>query len=219
MMTFWKMSAVRFSSVCRPRVPAATRSAGVRAGAALALLAVAVVACGGGPGSSSAKPDDDTADNTNTCTTDDMFVELPARSAPLEQAESLEAVTWTVGPKIQAPDELVATGTLEPGVALFNPLRGYDRDSPAFSVYYVGNVEALVELVPDLPDGQCWKTTATIAPTEVGTPEGAGDRGFTITASSPLFRDVAGAEWELRVWGTDADGNEALLSKVSIATE
>ena len=204
MMMFWKTSVAR-------------GSAGVRAGAALALLAVAVVACGRGPGGSDT---DDTVDNTNRCT---MEVELPARSAALEDAMSIDAVDWTSEPTIEA-GMLVATGTLAQDVKLFDPLNEDDRDSPAFSVYYVGHTEALLELVPNSPDGRCWETTewkmtVTIAPTEVGTPEGAGDRGFTIKASHPYFMDFGSGDLELRVWGYDADGNEALLSKVAIGTE
>ena len=199
-------STLQISAVSRHRIPVAG------AVAALALLALTVGACSRTAGST--KPDDDTVDNTNTCTTE---VELPARSDALEQATSIDAVTWTAGPKIK-DSTLEATGTPAQGVKLFDPLREGNRDSPAFSVYYVGHTESLVELVPNLPEGQCWKTTVTIASTEIGTPEGAGDLGFTITAS-PLFRDVVGSELELRVWGTDAYGTEVLLSKVSIATE
>ena len=195
-------STLQISAVSRHHIPVAG------AVAALALLALTVGACSRTT----------TVDKTNPCTTDDMFVELPARSAALEQATSIDAVTWTAGPKIK-DSTLEATGTPAQGVKLFDPLREGNRDSPAFSVYYVGHTESLVELVPNLPEGQCWKTTVTIASTEIGTPEGAGDPGFTITASSPLFRDVVGSELELRVWGTDAGGTEVLLSKVSIATE
>ena len=206
-------STVRTSSASRPRVPVTRWPALVRAVAALSLLALAVAACSRGPGGSDT---DGTVDNTNTCTTS---VALPQRDAALEQATALNAVTWTSAPEIAA-GTLVAAATLAQGVTLFDPLRDDDRDGPAFSVYYVGHAEALVELVPDFPDAsKCWETTATLAPTEVGTPEGAGDRGFAIEASSPLFMNVAGADLELRVWGTDADGNDALLSKVSITTE
>ena len=196
----------------------ATRRPAVLHAVALSLLAMAVAACGRGPG---AGPDTDgTTDNVNTCTTQ---VVLPQRPAALEQATSVDAVDWTIKPKIEN-GVLVATGTLDPGVEIFDPLTpdGDQRDSPAFSVYrdYDGTMESFVELVPDfLDDSKCWESTATFTTVEIGTPEGAGDRGFTIEASSPLFRDVAGSGLELRVWGTDANGNDALLSKVSIATE
>ena len=173
-----------------------------------------VAACGRGPG---AGPDNDgTSDNVNTCTTQ---VVLPQRAAALEQATALDAVTWMSRPKIAA-GALEATGTLAPGVELFNPLREDDPDSPPFSVY--GLAEP-VELVPDFDDdSKCWEqpATSTLATVEIGTPEGAGDRGFTIEAYSPLFMDVAGSTFELRVWGAPTrTGTTPLLSKVSIATE
>ena len=160
-----------------------------------------------------------TVDNTNTCTTE---VELPARSDALEQATAFQAVTWTSEPKIK-DGTLTGVGTLALGVELFDPLTpdGDQRDGPPFSVYYdYGSTkESLAELVPNLPEGQCWKTTATIAPTEVGTPEGGSGRDFIIEASSPLFMDTDVSKIELRVWGTDADGNEALLSVSAIVTD
>ena len=200
-------STLQISAVSRHRIPVA----------ALALLALTVGACSRTAGST--KPDDDTVDNTNTCTTE---VELPARSDALEQATAFQAVTWTSEPKIK-DGTLTGVGTLALGVELFDPLTpdGDQRDGPPFSVYYdYGSTkESLAELVPDLPEGQCWKTTATIAPTEVGTPEGGSDRDFIIEASSPLFMDTDVSKIELRVWGTGADGNEALLSVSAIVTD
>ena len=160
-MKSWMNPTVRSSSASRPRVPATRRPAVLHA-VALSLLAMAVVACGRGPG---AGPDTDgTPDNVNTCTT---RVDLPQRPAALEQATALDAVTWMSGPKI-ADGKLVAAGTLDPGVEIFDPLTpdGDQRDSPAFSVYrdYDGTMESFVELVPDfLDDSKCWDTTATPA--------------------------------------------------------
>lgn len=201
-------STLKNLAVSRHRIPVA----------ALALLALTIGACSRTAGST--KPDEDTVDNTNTCTTE---VELPARWDALEQATALRnAVTWTAAPKIKG-STLTGAGTLAPRVELFDPRTpdGDQRDGPPFSVYYdYGSTkESLAELVPDLSEGQCWKTTATIAPTEVGTPEGGSDRDFVIEASSPLFMDTDVSKLELRVWGTDANGNEALLSVSAIVTD
>ena len=131
-------------------------------------------------------------------------------------------VTWTSEPKIE-DGTLTGAGTLAPGVKLFDPRTpdGDQRDGPPFSVYYDhgSTKESLAELVPDLPEGQCWKTTATTAPADVGTPDGGSDRDFTVDASSPLFMDTDVSKLELRVWGTDANGNEALLSVSAVVTD
>lgn len=152
-------------------------------------------------------------DNVNTCTTE---VPLPTRSADLESATSIEAVTWTSPPTIKAGG-LEATGILAEGATLFDPLAG---DSPAFSVYFSYAAHTgVVELVPDrTADDECWDTT-TFTPSGTFKLELGDDGDFTIEASSPGFMDVSDSELELRVWGTDADGNEALLSVVTIGTD
>ena len=141
-------------------------------------------------------------------------VELKDRSDSLENATSIDVVMWTAEPVIRGGEAvLVASGVLEQNARLFDPVSG---EGSAFSVYYTGHEEALVELVPD-PDGDgYWDTLATIAPTEVERNGSA----FTIHAYSPLFMDAGDtSRLHLRVWGYDGAGREALLSVVGIGAE
>ena len=141
-------------------------------------------------------------------------VELKDRSDALENATSIDVVRWTAEPVIRGGEAvLVASGVLEQNARLFDPVSG---EGSAFSVYYTGHEEALVELVPD-PDGDgYWDTLATIAPTEVERNGSA----FTIHAYSPLFMDAGDtSRLHLRVWGYDDAGREALLSVVGIGAE
>ena len=134
------------------------------------------------------------------------------RSPALENAASIDAVTWTVEPVIKA-GALDAAGELAPNARLSEPMNG---EGSAFSVYYDGHDEALVELLPDLGPMQIWDTDATVAPTEFELAGGA----FTIRAYSPLFMDVGTpSELELRVWGYDRAGQEVLLSVRRINAE
>lgn len=141
-------------------------------------------------------------------------VELKDRSDALENATSIDVVRWTAEPVIRDGEaELVASGVLEQNARLFDPVSG---EGSAFSVYYTGHEEALVELVPD-PDGNgYWDTLATVAPTEIERDGNA----FTIHAYSPLFMDAGDtSRLHLRVWGYDGAGREALLSVVGIGAE
>ena len=134
------------------------------------------------------------------------------RSPALENAASIDAVTWTTEPSIRA-GALEAAGALTPNARLSEPMNG---EGSAFSVYYDGHDEALVELLPDLGPMQIWDTNATVAPTDF---ELAGS-AFTIRAYSPLFMDVGTpSELELRVWGYDQAGQEVLLSVRRINAE
>jgi hypothetical protein len=127
------------------------------------------------------------------------------RSPALIDAPSLDAVQWTVEPTIGA-GELVAEGVLQQGVMLFDPRNG--EGSP-FSVYYKGFREPLVELLPDLGSRHVWDTSLTVAYMEF---ELAGT-AFRLRAYSPLFMDVGGpSELELRVFGFDQSGADALLA-------
>ena len=119
-------------------------------------------------------------------------------------AASLDAVTWTTTPVIEA-GALVAAGTLNQGVRLSEPTAG---EPSAFSVYYDANTEVMVELLPDLGAPRVWDTDATVAPSEFGQ-EG---NEFSIRAYSPLFMDVSPSDLLLRVWGYDDAENAALLS-------
>lgn len=130
------------------------------------------------------------------------------REVTADSAASLDAVTWTTGPVIDA-GALVAAGTLTQGARLSEPTRG---EPSAFSVYYGANAEVLVELLPDLGAAHVWDTDATVAPGEF---ERAGNE-FTIRAYSPLFMDVGPSGLLLRVWGYDNAGNPALLSAETV---
>ena len=130
------------------------------------------------------------------------------QNVALLNAESLDLVTWTVEPAMGG-GELVAEGTLGQDARLFDPLQG---EGSAFSVFYIGHDEAMVEL---LPDGVYWNTDSTVAPTELAL-SGA---DFKIRAYSPMFMDAGGGDLEIRVYGYDGEGVEALLSKETIGGE
>ena len=207
----------------------------------LALLALAVglivggaAACGdsaaedypGGQGATSASRDSD-AGNSDAGVSDsdgnDQVVSYAnpngepvdfqdARGPALQNAASIDAIAWTVEPVIR-DGALEAAGTLTQNARLFEPMNG---EGSAFSVYYIGHEEAMVELLPDLGPMHVWDTDATVAPTEF---ELAGGE-FTIRAYSPLFMDVGSpSELELRVWGYDQAGQEALLSARGVNAE
>ena len=135
-----------------------------------------------------------------------------SRNVALFGAEPLNAVQWTVGPVI-TPGELVAEGVLEQGAILFNPM--VDGEGAGFSVFYKGHEEAMVELLPDLGPMFVWDTFQTVAPTEMEI-EGA---SFKIRAYSPLFMDVGPGDLELRVYGYDQSGADALLAVQDIEVE
>ena len=131
-----------------------------------------------------------------------------ARNAALASATPLDVVTWTEGPTIEM-GALTAAGVVEGGARLFEPMGG---EGSAFSVFYKGHDEAMVELLPDLGPMMMWLTDQTVAPTEW---ESEASR-FTITAYSPLFMDSGGGDLELRVFGVDSAGNDALLAVKTI---
>ena len=128
-----------------------------------------------------------------------------SRNVALFGAEPLNAVTWTVGPTA-GMGELVAEGTLEQGLTIFNPM--VDGEGSGFSVFYKGHEESMVELLPDLGPTYVWDTFETVAPTEMEI-EGA---SFKIRAYSPLFMDVGPGDLELRVYGYDQSGADVLLA-------
>ena len=132
-----------------------------------------------------------------------------SRNAALIGAQPLDIVTWTVEPAV-ADGELVAEGVVEQGATLFSPMTG---EGSAFSVFYMGHEESLVELLPDLGPMQIWNTDLTVAPTEMEI-EGP---TFRLRAYSPLFMDV-GTPSELQLWvfGVDQAGNDAILAVRSI---
>ena len=127
-----------------------------------------------------------------------------SRNVALAAADPLQVVRWTVKPSISA-GELVAEGELEQGAALFFP---QDGDGSAFSVFYKGHEESMVELLPDLGPMRIWDTFLTVAPTEM---EIEGSK-FRVRAYSPLFMDVGPTDLEMRVYGYDESGADALLA-------
>ena len=127
------------------------------------------------------------------------------RSPALIDAPSLDAVQWTVAPTISA-GELVAEGVLQQGATLFAPQIG---EGSAFSVYYKGHREPMVEVLPDLGPLYIWDTDLTVATMEFEL-EGT---SFKLRAYSPLFMDVGSpSQLELRVFGFDQSGADALLA-------
>ena len=133
-----------------------------------------------------------------------------SRNVALFGTEPLDAVTWTVEPVI-TPGELVAEGVLEQGAILFDPT--VDGEGSGFSVFYKGHEESMVELLPDLGPMFVWDTFQTVAPTEMEI-EGA---SFKIRAYSPLFMEVSSGDLELRVYGYDQSGADALLAVIDIS--
>ena len=104
-------------------------------------------------------------------------------------------------------------GTLRDSATLFDALAG---ESPAFSVHHGDDPrESLAELVPDRPAGECWNRSMA-TPAKLTLERGTSG-SFAIKATSPLFRDMGNGTLVLRAWGTDADGQPALLGSHSIA--
>lgn len=128
-----------------------------------------------------------------------------SRNMALFDNPPMGGVEWLVPPAVVSPGELVAEGVLEPGLSLFNPQEG---EGSAFSVFYKGHREAMVELLPDLGPSATWRTFSTVASTDI-TMEGA---HFQFRAYSPLLMDVGAGDLELRVYGVDADGNDVLIA-------
>ncbi len=186
----------------------------------LAAVTVTSLGCGGDASSASDSGVEDDADggqsSASSSDDDDQVVsrENPGltgtrfddqRSPALIDATPLDAVRWTVAPAI-SDGALVAEGVLQGDATLFTPMLG---EGSAFSVYYKGSREPLVELLPDLGPLQIWDTLHTVAPTEFEL-EGT---SFRIRAYSPLFMDVGSpSQLELRVFGFDKSGADSLLS-------
>ena len=128
-----------------------------------------------------------------------------SRNDALADAEPLDAVTWVVAPSAGG-GALEAKGVLRDGATLFNPM--VDGEGAGFIVYFTGVPEPLVLLLPDLGPMQIWETDHTVAAMEH---EFEGD-SFEFRAYSPLFMDVGPSDLELRVFGYDASGADALLA-------
>ena len=163
---------------------------------------------GGGGGSASPASADDVSTFTNPNPDGNGITLNSAQNNALKDADPLDVVTWTTPPTL-SPGELRAEGTIRNSAVLFDPQEG---DGSAFSIYYSGHDESMVELLPELDPTLMWLTDLTVAPTEVEI-NGA---EFSFRAYSPLFMDSDPSNLELRVYGYDADGNPALLAIAKI---
>ena len=83
-----------------------------------------------------------------------------------------------------------------------------DGEGVAFVVYFKGVKEPLLLLLPDPGPTRVWETGHTVASMEHES-EGT---SFEFRAYSPLFMDVGPSDLDLRVFGFDAGGAEALLA-------
>lgn len=135
-----------------------------------------------------------------------------SRNVALFGAEPLDIVRWTAGPTAGG-GELVAEGVLTQDAVIFNPT--VDGEGSGFSVFYKGHEESMVELLPALGPMSVWDTFQTVAETEMEI-EGL---NFSIRAYSPLFMDVGPGDLELRVYGYDQSGADALLAVMDIKVE
>ncbi len=139
---------------------------------------------------------------------------ITLNSAPneaLKDAKPLDIVTWNKPPTLSMW-ELYAEGEIQNGGVLFDPTQG---EGSAFSLYYKGHDESLVELLPDLGPMMMWLTDLTVAPTEWEVEGGK----FSFRAYSPLFMDSDPSNLELRVYGYDGDGDPAVLAIADIVAE
>lgn len=135
-----------------------------------------------------------------------------SRNVALFGAEPLDIVRWTAGPTAGG-GELVAEGVLTQDAVIFNPT--VDGEGSGFSVFYKGHEESVVELLPALGPMSVWDTFQTVAETEMEI-EGL---NFSIRAYSPLFMDIGPGDLELRVYGYDQSGADALLAVMDIKVE
>ena len=129
----------------------------------------------------------------------------------LKDTQPLNIVTWNKPPTL-SPGELTAEGVIQNGGVLFDPTMD---EGSAFSVYYKGHDESLVELLPDLGPMMMWLTDLTVAPTEWEIEGGK----FSFRAYSPLFMDSDPSNLELRVYGYDANGNPAILAIADLVAQ
>ena len=154
--------------------------------------------------------DDDTVSRQNPGLVGTAFD--ASRNEALFDAQPLNVVTWSTSPTISA-GALEASGVLDEGVSLFNPM--VDGEGAGFIVYYKGMQEPLVLLLPDLGPIDIWESDYTIAPMEHEF-EGS---SFSIRAYSPLFMDVGPSDLEIRLFGVDANGADAVLAVEPVSVE
>ena len=161
--------------------------------------------------STSASGPDGVAGFTNPNPNGDGITLNSAPNEALKDAQPLDIITWNTPPTL-SPGELTAEGVIQNGGVLFDPMAG---EGSAFSVYYDGHDEPLVELLPDLGPMLLWLTDHTVAPTEW---EVKGAK-FTFRAYSPLFMDADPSALKLRVYGYDPNGNPAILSITNLTSQ
>ena len=128
-----------------------------------------------------------------------------SRNDALADADSIDAVTWDTQPAASA-GALDAKGTLSGGASIFNPM--VDGEGAGFIVYFKGNDEPFALLLPDPGPMYMWDTYHTVADME----HEFEANSFVIRAYSPLFMDIGPDDLEIRVFGFDGNGNDALLS-------
>ena len=157
----------------------------------------------GDSGASTPGADDTTVSRENPGFAGTVFD--AGRSLSLFNAEPLDVVTWSTPPAISA-GALEAAGVLNQGASLFNPM--VEGDGAGFIVYYKGMQEPLLLLLPDRGPMEIWESDYTIAPMEHEF-EGS---SFSIRAYSPLFMDVGPSDLEIRLFGLDSGGEDALLA-------
>lgn len=165
--------------------------------------------------------DDDSGEHKNGDSDDDTvsrenpgFIGMGfdvSRNEALADTDSIDAVTWDMEPTASA-GALDAKGTLSGGASIFNPM--VDGEGAGFIVYYKGNDEPLVLLLPDPGPMYMWDTNHTVADMEHEFEADA----FVIRAYSPLFMDVGSGDLEIRVFGFDGNGNDALLSVYPVSS-
>ena len=158
----------------------------------------------GGGGSTQSASQDGVASFTNPNPDGNGITLNTAPNEALKDAQPLDIVTWNKPPTL-SPGELTAEGVIQSGGVLFDPTMD---EGSAFSVYYKGHDESLVELLPDLGPMMMWLTDLTVAPTEWEIEGGK----FSFRAYSPLFMDSDPSNLELRVYGYDANGDPAILA-------
>ena len=166
---------------------------------------------GGGGGSTQPASQDGVSSFANPNPDGNGITLNTAPNEALKDAQPLDIVAWNKPPTL-APGELSAEGVIQNGGVLFEPTMD---EGSAFSVYYKGHDESLVELLPDLGPMMMWLTDLTVAPTEWEVEGGK----FSFRAYSPLFMDSDPSNLELRVYGYDANGDPAVLAIADIVAE
>lgn len=160
--------------------------------------------------SSSGSGDDDTVSNTNR-NPDGLGPALNYdANLALAGDSPVDLITWSEPPTL-APGELSGAGTVTGGGQLFLP-QGED-DGAMFLVFYKGQDEPMVALLPDLGPLEQWRTDLTVAPMDFEYEAGT----FSFRAYSPLFMDTDPSALELRAYGYDSGGSPAVLDVTDIA--